>query len=156
MSKSVKVLRVVIFLPMATAGAAFVLLVVLVTAGLADPRLAAAAFGVAVLAASAHEFAGALVADWASPGWTPPPGSRPIRAGRLSYLGSGLLLGSWGALLIGLGRVPLPARLVALAGIVVGLALALVGESYDRRRAEAARGVPDAEPSSSGRTKRCT
>jgi hypothetical protein len=149
-------LRVVIFVPMVTALAAFVLLVVLGMAGLADPRLAAAAFGIAVLAASAHQIAGALGADWASPEWTPPPAARPVRAGRLSYLGSGLLLGSWGALLIGIGRVPLPARLVALAGMAVGLALALVGVSYDRRRAEAARRVPDAEPSSSGRTKRCT
>src|SRR5439155_21171318 len=80
--------------------------------------------------------------------WTPPPGGRPaVRAGRLSSLGSGLLIGSVGALLIGLDRVPPPARLVAGAVSVVGLALALVGGSYDRRRAEAARGGPDAEPS---------
>ena len=156
MSKPAKVLRVVIFVPMVTALAAFVLLVVLGMAGLVDPRLAAAAFGIAVLAASAHQIAGALGADWSSPEWTPPPAARPVRAGRLSYIGSGLLLGAWGALMIGLDRVPLPARLVAVAVLVVGLVLAMVGESHDRRRAEVSPRVPGAEPGGYGRTKRCT
>ena len=140
-------LRKAILLLMATGGAAFVLLVVLATAGLADPRLAAAAFGVALLAMGADELAGARAADWPR-GWgEPPAGGRPaVREGRLSSLGWGLVLVSAGALLIGLDRVPLTARLVALAVFVVGFALGLVGQSYDRRRAEAARGGPDAEP----------
>src|SRR5205823_2405131 len=111
-------------------------------------RLADAAFGVALLAVGADGVAGALVADWPRGWWKSLPGGRPtVRVGRLSSLGWGLLFGSVGALLIGLDRVPLPARLVALAVSVVGLALGLVGGFYDRRRAEAARGGPDAEPS---------
>jgi len=52
-----------------------------------------------------------------------------------------------GILLIGLDRVPPPVRLMAGAVAVVGLVLTLVGQSYDWRRAEAARGDPDAESS---------
>jgi hypothetical protein len=141
-------LRKTFFLLMAAGGAAFVLLAVPAAAGLAGPRLAVAAFGVAMLAAGADGVAGALVADWPRGWWQPPPGGRPaVRVGRLSSLGGGLVLGSAGALLIGLDRVPPPARLVAVAVLVVGLALALVGGPSDRRRADAARGGPDAEPS---------
>ncbi|MFL5241069.1 MAG: hypothetical protein ACJ8FY_03090 [Gemmataceae bacterium] len=130
---------------MAAASAAFVVLAVLGATGRANPRLAAAAFGVAVVAAGASEIAGAVVADWPRVALNSPPGSRPVPAGRLSSLGSGLLLGSWGALLIGLDGVPLPARLAAVALLMVGLVLALVGQSQDRRRAEAARGSPATE-----------
>jgi hypothetical protein len=131
---------------MGAAGMTFALLAVLAATGLADPRLAAAAFGLALLAAGADGVAGALVAGWPREPWAPPPGGRPVRAGRLSSLVWGLVLGSVGALLIGLDRVPQPSRLVAGAVAVVGLALTLVGQSYDRRRVEAARGGPDAEP----------
>ncbi len=141
-------LRKAILLLMAAAGLAFALLAVLAAAGLADPRLAAAAFGVALLSAGADELAGDRGADWARGWWTPPAGGGPVgREGRLSSLGWGLSLVSAGALLIGLDRVPLTARLVGVAVFVVGFALGLVGQSYDRRRAAAARGGPDAEPS---------
>src|SRR5438046_2346687 len=119
-------LRKTILLLMAAGGVAFAVLAVLAAAGLADPRLAAVAFGVALIAMGADELAGA-------------------RAGRLSSLGWGLVLVSAGALLIALDRVPLTARLVGVAVFAAGFALGLVGQSYDRRRAEAARGGPDAE-----------
>ena len=141
-------LRKSILLVMAAGAVAFALLAVLAAAGLADPRLAAAACGVTWLAMGADELAGALIADWARGRWTPPAGGGPaVREGRLSSLGWGLVLVSAGALLIGLDRVPLTARLVGVAVFVVGFALGLVGQSYDRRRAAAARGGPDAEQS---------
>lgn len=72
------VLQAVLSRLMAAAGLAFVLLAVLAGAGLADPRLAAAAFGVAVLAAGADEVAGALVAGWVPRGrWRPAAGGPP-------------------------------------------------------------------------------
>jgi hypothetical protein len=74
------------------------------------------------------------------------PGGRPgARAGRLSSLGAGLVLGSTGAVSIGFAWVPRPVLLAAVAVFVAGFALLLAG-SYDRRRAEAARGGPNAEP----------
>ena len=57
-------LRKTILLLMGAAGVALAHLAVLAAAGLADPRLAAAAFGVALLAMGADELAGALAADW--------------------------------------------------------------------------------------------
>src|SRR5262249_50749211 len=85
-TEGVLMLRKTILLLMGAAGVAFALLAVLAAAGLADPRLAAAAFGVAVLAAGADEILGALVAGWVPRGrWRPPPGGRrAARVGRLS------------------------------------------------------------------------
>lgn len=140
MSKSAKKLRDVIFLLMAAAGGAFVLLAGLAASGLADRRLAAVAIGITLLAAGGDGVAGALVADWERVGWKPPTGRPTVPAGRLSSLGFGLLMGSVGILLIGLDRVLLPARLVALAVAAVGFLFTLVGQSHDWRRAEAAPG----------------
>jgi hypothetical protein len=140
------VLRKTIFMLMGAGAVAFAILAVLAAAGLADPRLAAAAFGVALLAGGVDGVAGALVPDWPR-GWEPPAAGRPaVRVGRLSSLGGGLALVSAGALLIGLDRVPLTARWAAVAVFMTGSALALVGGSSDRRRAGAARGGPDTEP----------
>ena len=142
-NKPAKVLRGVIFILMSASCAAFVLLVVLAAAGLVDPRLAAAAFGTAYLTVGADGVAGALVADWPRVPWNPPPGRPTVPAGRQSSLGFGLSIGPLGALLIGLDRMPPPARLVAVAVFVVGLVLAVVGQSGDWRRDEAAaRGGP--------------
>jgi hypothetical protein len=147
MGKSKRVSQVVIRVVTAAGAVAFALLGVLAAAGLADPRFAAAAFGVALLAVGADEVAGALVAGWPRGRRGPPAGGRPpLREGRLSSLGWGLSLVSAGSLLIGLDRVPVTARLAAVAVFVAGFALGVVGQSYDRRRAEAARGGPDADP----------
>ncbi len=148
MSEPAKVLRVVLKLLMSAGAVAFGVLAVLAAAGRVDPRLGAAVFGVTLLAVGADEAAGALIADWPRGWWEPPAGGRPgVREGRLSSLGWGLVLVSAGALLIGLDRVPLTARLVGVAVFVGGVVLGLVGQSCDRRRAAAARGGPDAEPS---------
>ena len=143
------VLQTVLSLLMAAGAVAFALLAVLAAAGLADPRLAGAAFGVAVLAMGVDELAGAVVAGWVPRGrWQTPPGGRPTaRAGRLSSLGAGLVLVSTGVVFIGVAWMPRPVLLAAVAVFVVGFALLLVG-SYDRRQAEAGR--------PRRRTKRCT
>src|SRR4051794_4104742 len=94
-------LRKAVLLLIGAAGVAFALLAVLAATGLADPRLAAAAFGVALLAAGADGVAGGLVAGWPRGWWEPPAGGRPaVREGRLPSLGWGLVLVSAGALLI--------------------------------------------------------
>jgi hypothetical protein len=141
------VFQTVLSLLMAAGAVAFALLAVLAAAGLADPRLAGAAFGVAVLAIGVDELAGVVVAGWVPRGrWQPPQGGRPTaRVGRLLSLGAGLALVSTGVVFTGVAWMPRPVLLVAVAVFVVGFALLLVG-SYDRRRAEAARGGPDAEP----------
>jgi hypothetical protein len=143
-SKPVKVLQTVFLLLVSTGGVAFAILAVLAATGLADPRLGAAAFGVTLLAAGADEIAGALVTDWVRRPWKLSPGRR------LSAIGAGLVLGSAGEQMIALDRVPLPARLAAVAVFVVGFVLILAGQVYERRRAEAARGGPGAEPDAAG------
>ncbi len=130
------VLQVGFKLVMTVACAAFFPLAVLAAAGLADPRFASAAFGVAMLAVGADGIAGALVAEWPRGWWEPPANDRPaVWIGRLSSLGSGLLIASAGVLLIGLDQVPLTARLVGSVVFLVGFALLLVGGYYDRRQA---------------------
>src|SRR5579885_1978826 len=133
------VLQTVLSLLMAAGAVAFALLAALAAAGRADLRLAAAAFGVAMLAMGVDELAGALVAGWVPRGRPP-----TARVGRLVSLGAGLVLVSTGVVLIGLAWLPRPVLLVAVAVFVAGFALLLVG-SHDRRRTEAARGGPDAE-----------
>ena len=146
MTKPAKVLRHAILLLMATGGVAFVLLVV---AGLADSRLAAAAFGVTMLVAGADGVFGAMIAEWERVGWNSSPGLPTVPAGRLSSLGFGLVIGSVGMLLIGLDRMPPPAQLLAGAVAVIGFVLTLVGQSYDQRRSEAARtGTEDSKSQS--------
>jgi hypothetical protein len=131
MSKPAKVLRIVILLLISVGGLSFAVLAVLAATGPADPRFAAAAFGVALLAAGANEIADVLVADWMSVALPPPPGDRS--PGRLSSFGAGLVLVSVGGLMIGLDRVPLAIRWAAVAVIVLGFAFILVGQSVDRR-----------------------
>src|SRR5579883_1725262 len=110
-------MQIVLSLLMTAGGLAFALLAVLAVAGLADPRLAGAAFGVAVLAMGVDELAGALVAGWVPRGrWQPPPGGRPAaRVGRLLSLGAGLGLVSTGVVFIGVAWMPRPVLLMAVA-----------------------------------------
>jgi hypothetical protein len=131
MSKPAKVLRIVILLLISVGGLSFAVLAVLAATGLADPRFAAAAFGVALLAAGANDIADVLIADWVSVALPPPPGDPP--AGRLSSLGAGLVLVSTGMLLIGLDHVPLATRWAEVWVFLLGFALILVGQSVDRR-----------------------
>ena len=127
-------LRKSILLLMGIAGAVFALLAVLAATGLVDSRFPLAAFVVALLAAGADGVAGALVDGWTREPWAASSGDSPLPAGRLSSLGFGLVLWSVAVLLVVFDRVPV-ARLAAGAVLVVGFALTLVGQFYDRRRA---------------------
>lgn len=136
----------VVSLLMVAGGVAFGILAVLAATGLVDPLLAATAFGIAMLAMGVDELAGALVAGWVPRGcWQPSPGRRPTaRVGRLVSLGAGLVHAATGVVFIGIGWMPRPVLLAAVAVFVAGFVL-LVAGSYDRRRAEAARAGTDAE-----------
>ncbi|HEY3969256.1 MAG TPA: hypothetical protein VGM05_32190 [Planctomycetaceae bacterium] len=140
-------LQVVLSVLLTAGGLTFIPLAVLGAAGLVDPRFAAVAFGVTLLAAGADELTGVVVAGWVPLGqW--PPGGRPTtaRLARLSSLGGGLVFLSTGTLLIGIGFACMPPPVLLAAGAVylLGFALALLGCRHDSR--DKARGGHDDAP----------
>ncbi len=140
-------LRKTILMLMGVAGVSFGILAILAAAGLADPRFAAVAFGIAMLAAGVDGIAGATVAGWPREPWAASSGSRAAPPGWMSSLGYGFVLVATGMVFITFDWVPRAVLLGPGAMFVVGLAFTLVGQYHDERRAEMARGGPDAAAS---------
>src|SRR5262245_34675694 len=119
---------------------AFALFWILGCAGLPVERPTLVSAGVIGTATGLLFIGEAVMPRWERAWWKPPPGGQAtVRLGRLSALGAGLWFSAGGIAFLGYGWLTehiLPAILAAFA---VALALTLVGMSYDRRGADAAR-----------------